>query len=206
MSLLTLEWLRPGLAEADEFEAQWSARPWAGVARLREEGAASLALATQGGLSLGLSYGLSNRLDLCAELSLASSAMTRFADVMVSIDGGSAQRGELQRRSGGAQLAVGPIWRLGVAWVPVLAVTGGAGVRYRSDGELVGTGIVPASKRAEQGLELVVATRLGLERRVSPRFTVGVYASAQLGGGPALPLQASLSGSFGVSYVYYPQW
>lgn len=190
---------------ADRAEAQWAARGVAGVARLRSEHSSEAAYGAVGGFSLSLSYGLSNRLDLGVELLSLLTSAPRFerAQLTVSDD---RLASSYQRREGSVLALLGATWRLGVGWVPVLAGSAGAGVRLRDHGEFVTYRYMPVEDRATSELELALAGKVGLERRVNRSLTVGAYSSLLLGWGPEAPLASSLALSFGLSYVHYPLW
>lgn len=194
--------LAPNAAHADQFEAQWSARPFAGLAALQDEGATAQP-ALVGGLSLGLSYGVSNRLDIGAELVTLATTMPHLSEVTI-IDGGAPYRGPFIRRAGSALLLLGPTWRGGVSWVPVISLAAGGGARYRSAGTFADIDISPSNKRAAVVLDLAATIRIGIEHRMNRRLTVGAYASALASGGPSAPVLPLASLSFGISYVHYP--
>lgn len=192
-------------AHADRYEAQWSARPLVGMSRLREEGATSNERAAVGGLSLGLSYGLSNRLDVGVDLVTLATATGTFPGT-VMIGGGNRTEGSLTRRAGTALLLVGPTWRFGVGWVPVISIGAGGGVRYRSAGTFVEHMISPPEKAQTAVLDLGATARLGIERRMTRRVTVGAYVSALAAWSPSAPLLPAATVSVGISYVHYPLW
>jgi len=196
--------LMPRAARSDRREVQWSARPLAGIAELQEEGA-SMQRTLVGGMSLGLSYGISNRFDIGAELVALATMPTTFMDMAI-IDGGAPYRGPLVRSTDSALFLFGPTWRLGVSWVPVISLEAGGGARYRSAGTFTETNITLDEKRAGVALDLAVCGRVGVEHRVNRRLTVGVYASALASWGPSAPLLPVGSVSFGISYVNYPLW
>lgn len=158
-----------------------------------------------GGVSLGLAYGVSNELDLGTELVALATTMPRFTDA-ANLDGGAPYRGPLSRRAGSALLLLGPTWRLGVSWIPVVTLAAGGGARYRSDGTFTETGITLDEKRATVALDLAATARVGIEHRINRRLVVGAYASALASWGPSAPLLPIASISLGVSYVHYPLW
>jgi hypothetical protein len=195
----------PGTARADHHEAQWSARPFTGVADLREDGATDRR-AFVGGVSLGVAYGISNQLDLGAELMTFAVTMPAFHDAPVIIDGGAVYRGPFTRRTEEALLLLGPTWRFGVAWVPVVSLAAGGGARYRTDGTFTALGLAPADKRGSVGLSLAATARVGLEHRMNRRLTVGAYAAAFTSWSSSAPVLPIATLSMGVSYVHYPLW
>jgi hypothetical protein len=202
--VIVLGLLLPMSALADHHEAQWSARPFAGVGAIPEEGASAQRVLV-GGLTLGFSYGISNHLDLGGEIVTLASAMPRFMDTAI-IDGGAPYHGPLTRRTGSVLLLLGPTWRLGVSWVPVITLAAGGGARYRSNGTFSEIGLVLDHERAAVELDLAATARIGIERRVHRRLVVGAYASALASWGPSAPLLPIASISLGLSYVHYPLW
>lgn len=203
-AIAALAILTPATARADRREAQWSARPLAGVAELQEDGA-STQRTLVGGLSLGLSYGVSNGLDIGGELMVLATATTTFMDMAI-IDGGAPYRGPLTRSADSALLLLGPTWRLGVSWVPVISLEAGGGARYRSAGTFTDTHITLDEKQAGMVLDLAACARVGIEHRMTRRLTIGLYASALASWGPSAPFLPVASASFGFSYVHYPLW
>jgi hypothetical protein len=191
-------------AHADQYEAQWSVRPLAGLAEVRQDGAAQSQRARIAGAALGVSYGVSDRLDLGLELWTLAAATTTFADTTLTVDRGNIVTGAFTRRSGSSLLLLGPTWRLGVAWVPVLTLAAGAGVRYRGDGGFRQLEVFPAAADRSVALDLAAMARIGLEHRVHRRITLGAYGAALASWGPSLPRFAHASVSIGISYVYYP--
>jgi hypothetical protein len=192
-------------AHADHYEVQWSARPFAGVTELHEEGATERR-AMVAGFSLGASYGVSNHLDLGAELVAFAAAIPTFKDARLILDGGAEYRGPFVRRTDEALLLVGPTWRFGVTWVPVVSLAAGAGARVRSDGTFTEIGIVPDAARESIGFELAASARVGIEYRAHPRVTVGAYASVLASWGTSAPMLPVASVSLGMSWVHYPGW
>jgi len=193
-------------ARADRYEAQWSARPLAGLAMLKEEGAPGDKRTPAGGLSIGVEYGISNRLDVGIELITIATAMTELAKTPVLLDGGVEERYSLSRRAGTSMLLVGPTWRFGVSWVPVISVAAGVGVRFRSDGRFNDLGFSPPEKASTMALDLGGSASVGIERRVNRRVTVGGYLSALASWSPSAPVLPVATVSFGISYVNYPLW
>jgi len=193
-------------AHADQFEAQWSARPLVGAALLEEEGSASTERAMTGGLSLGLSYGFSNELDLGVELTTLAAQTATFPNTTVAVGGGGLMQGPMTRQAGTALLLLGPTWRFGVSWVPVITLAAGGGVRFRSAGTFTEDGIAPGEKAATAALDLAATARVGIEHRMNRRLVVGVYASGLVAWGPSAPMLPAAMLSVGLSYVHYPLW
>jgi hypothetical protein len=196
--------LAPSAARADRYEAQWIARPFAGVAALEDEGATAQPAMTAG-LSIGFSYGVSNRLDIGAELMTLTTTTPRLTETTV-VDGGAPYHGPFTRRASSALLMLGPTWRYGVSWVPVVSLAVGGGIRYRSAGRFTDIDLIPNNKHATTALDLAATLRVGMEHRVNRRWTVGAYLSALANWGPAVPVLPLASLSCGVSYVHYPAW
>jgi hypothetical protein len=191
-------------ARADEYEARWSARPVGGLA-LMQEGGAEPALAFAGGASIAMAYGLTNRLDLGAELFSMRVAPVFTGDMSVN---GDSTRGPFERRTSTILLLVGPTWRFGSpdGWTPVLALSTGGGVRHRSIGVFSDIHLMPPEKTAANTLDLAVAVKAGFERRIDQRWTIGAYLSSLVAGGQETRIYAMASLSVGLSYVYYPPW
>ncbi len=198
-----------GSARADEAELQWSVRPLGGVATWHEETTSGLALAGAAGTSLGVSYGVSHTLDVGAEVLGLATSKAAFEGSTIVYDG-SLPLGELgdrlQRQTVSTAMVVGPTWRYGVDWVPVVTLAAGGGYRVRTEGEFEMTKVRPIEKRVEKSYDLALLGRVGMERRVTRRLTVGGYVALLSTWYPSQPLFGSASLSLGVSYVHYPRW
>jgi hypothetical protein len=188
-----------GSARADHYEARWSARPMGGVALL-QEGGADPALAPAAGASIAAAYGISHQLDLGVEV--VTMMLEPTFDGAILIDGYVA-RGDFKRRTSSALFLAGPTWRWGSPdrWTPVLAVSAGGGVRYRSIGVFSKIELMPPGKT-----DLATSARFGMERRINRRLTVGGYVSTLATWSQDAPTFAVMSLSFGLSYVHYPLW
>lgn len=193
-------------AFADRHEAQWSARPMFGVARLREEKVSGSNNTAVAGMSLGASYGLSHGLDIGVELVGLGTAVGKFDEAILQLDGGLPKRTTLSRRSGTTMLMVGPTWRFGVQWVPVVSLAGGAGVRFRSAGRFGEFNFYPMERAVDRSLDLGASARMGIERRVNRRLTLGAYVDALASWSPSAPMLPAATFTLGVSYVHYPLW
>jgi hypothetical protein len=191
-------------AYADHHEAQWSLRPLVGVAALPDEGAKAR-MAPLAGLDVGFGYGVSNELNLGGEVISFASAEARFPE-MGLLDGGAPFVAPLKRRTVSTVLLLGPTWRFGVAWTPVVSLGLGGGVRSRSAGTFVDSGYTPDNKQPATHLDLAASARVGLERRVNRRWTIGAYAAAMANWGPASPFLPAVNVTLGLSYVNYPLW
>lgn len=197
-----------GKAQADEAELQWSLRPLGGVATWHEEATSGVALAGAAGTSLGVSYGLSHQLDLGVEVLGLATSKAAFEGSTIVYDG-SVQLGDidrLQRQTVTSALLLGPTWRYGVDWVPVVTVAAGGGYRVRTEGVFEETRVRPMEKQVEKSYDLALLGRVGMERRVTRRWTLGGYVSALSTWYPSQPLFGSVSLGLGVSYVHYTRW
>ena len=191
-------------AHADNYEARWSSRPVIGLALLEEEGATRDEVGVAGGASLSFAYGVTNQLDLGAELVALSTLMPTFDAAIMS--NGFIARGDFRRRSATTLLLLGPTWRFGaLGWTPVVSAGAGGGVRLRSRGSFSRTGLVPDDKVELAALDLAVSAKAGIERRINRRWTFGVYGSALGAWSTRAPILPVASLSFGISYVHYPQ-
>jgi hypothetical protein len=112
--------------------------------------------------------------------------------------------GDYRRRSTSALLLFGPTWRFGPGWSPVVSLGAGGGVRHRTDGTFLRTGLIPDDRRTDNQLDLAFSARAGLERRLSRRITLGAYGTVLTAWTPDLPPLAIAALSIGLSYVYYP--
>lgn len=196
------------VAHADQAELQWSLRPLGGVATWHEETTSGLALAGAAGTSLGVSYGLSHQLDLGVEVLGLATSKAAFEGSTIVYDG-SVQLGDidrLQRQTVSTLLVAGPTWRYGIDWVPVVTLAAGGGYRVRTEGVFEETRVRPMEKPVEKSYDLALLGRVGLERRVTRRWTLGGYVSALSTWYPSQPLFGSLSLGLGVSYVHYTRW
>jgi hypothetical protein len=193
-------------AQADRAEAQWSAGGVLGVARLRDESAPSAEPALLSGVALAVHYGLSNQLDIGAELLAMMGNEPTFNDAMVFVDPGTPVSGNFTRRTTSTLLLLGPTWRYGVDWVPLLSLGAGGGVRYRSDGVFTALQYWPKAARAEVSFDLAASAKAGVEHRMGKSLTVGAYTSALVAWSPSAPLLPAAVLSIGVSYVYYPSF
>lgn len=191
-------------AYADNYEARWSTRPVVGLALLEEEGATRDELGLAGGASLTFAYGITNQLDLGAELVALSTLMPTFDAAIMS--NGFIARGDFRRRSATTLFLLGPTWRFGaIGWTPVISAGAGGGVRLRSRGSFSRTGLVPDDKVELAALDLAVSGKAGIERRINRRWTFGVYGSLLGAWSTRAPILPVASVSFGISYVHYPQ-
>jgi len=207
VALLAVALASTSVAHADRYEATISVRPEGVLARVDDVGTRTPAMVAGGGLAAGLSWGMRNWLDLGAELAAVSLTRARYDGATADVFG-VPQMGELSRTTRLAQLRGVATLRLGVGWVPVVRLAIGVGGRQRTAARFAyGSAIViPDGDEAEIGLDVVVGLRLGLEHRVTRRWSVGLSAGATecLGiGAPDLQLfDAQLS----LGYTWYPLW
>lgn len=189
-------------AYADRYEAAVTVAPEGGFAWIREDGAAGATRVPRGGASVRLSYGLRDWLALDAEVGGATMSEGRFEDIVVSVGGATPTNETLTRTTRAARLLVGGELRLGVAWIPTVAVGVGAQLRMRGDAVVAGTALVPDGRRGGMSIDPIVAARAGLERRLSARWVVGVeVAAARALMAPAID---SAEVSLSLSRYWYP--
>lgn len=194
-------------ARADRYEASVSLRPEGGFARVDDTGARAPVVVGGGGVSAGLSWGARNWLDVGGELAALTLAEARYEGATVDVSGYS-QMGELSRTTRLAQLRGAATLRLGVGWVPTVRVVAGAGVRQRSAASLaMGPSIVvPDGEEAELTFDAVVGVRLGLDHRLTRRWSVGLSAGATACIGIGAPSMQILDGGVSLAYTWYPLW
>ncbi|MEJ7602681.1 MAG: hypothetical protein WKG01_32630 [Kofleriaceae bacterium] len=198
----------PALAHADRHEATISLRPVATFARLSETGAEP-ASSIGGGLAGGVSWGMRNWLDVGAELGAATLAEARYPDATVDVSS-NPTTGELRRTTRTAQAErrdPAPRGRLG-ADDPCRHR---AGMRSRSAATLRvaaggGTDLVPDDSAGGLSLDLVAHLRVGLEHRISSRWSVGLAAAATQCFGLDAPGLQMFEASLSLAYTWYPLW
>jgi hypothetical protein len=197
-------------AHADRYEATLSLRPTGGLASIHEDGAPAAASVRTLGLAGGLAWGLRNWLDLGVDLAAVDAAQATFDDTTVKITG-TPHTGQVTRQSRLALARVGATLRLGVGWVPTLYLGLGPALRSRSDATIVRDatgpiGLVPDNGQGGLSVDLATTLRLGLDLRLTRRWSVGLAAGVThlLGvGAPSLDL---VEGSLAVGYSWYPLW
>ena len=200
LSVIAVAGIAPRSARADRSEAQWSARSFGGMADMAEEGSPRK-LTPAGGVAVGMSYGISNRLDIGAEFVALATMKTTFDGTAV-VDGGLPYHAPLTRQSVSTLLLLGPTLRLGVSWVPVFTLAAGGGERFRSAGTFT-NGVTLDDKRASKAFEMAALARVGIERRIQRRLTVGLYGQGLASWSPSAALLPVVSLSLGFSYVNY---
>jgi hypothetical protein len=199
------------MARADRFEATIAIRPTSGYARVAEAGTDVPATVRSAGLAGGLSWGVRNWLDLGGELAASALGEASYDRAMVTVDA-SPMAGPLRRMTRTAQLRGVATLRAGVAWVPTVQLALGAGARQRSSALLRGESVqgetiyVPDGQEAGVTLDLVAAVRVGLEHRLTPRWTVGVSVGASQAFGIGTPDLQLADAAFTLARVWYPGW
>ncbi|HSK01405.1 MAG TPA: hypothetical protein VK932_09195 [Kofleriaceae bacterium] len=198
-------------ARADRHEASISIRPTGQLAWIAERGAGDRAVVPGGGLTGGLHVGVRNWLDLGGELAAAAFGGATYAAAMLPIDG-NPRTGVLSRHTRTLQLRGVATLRLGVGWVPTIQLAAGAGARQRSEAQLRTRAsgselvLVPDGEGEELALDLVAALRVGLERRLTPRWTIGASVGAAHCLGVGTPDMQLADATFSLSYNWYHLW
>jgi hypothetical protein len=198
-------------ARADRYEATIAIRPTGGYARVAETGADAPALVRSAGLAGGVSWGVRNWLDLGGELAASALGEATYDRAMTLVDD-SPMAGPLRRMTRLSQLRGVATLRLGVAWVPTVQLALGAGVRHRSSALLRGESVrgettyVPDGLEAGVTLDLVAGVRVGLEHRLTPRWTIGLSVGASHAFGVGAPDLQLADASFTLARAWYPGW
>jgi hypothetical protein len=197
-------------AVADRYEATISLRPFGELARVGEDGAPSAATTPGGGISGGLSYGVRNWLDIGGEVLATGLVQSSYSGAMVTI-AGTPRTGDVARTTRLLGVRGGATLRLGVGWVSTIYLGFGVGGRQRTQALLVRVGdeavdLKPDGGDAKVFADLLATVRLGFERRVNRRWSIGIGGSAThcvAIGAPALDLvEAGIS----LAYTWYPLW
>lgn len=191
-----------GQASADRYELQWNLRPLGALAQMRDEVADDTALAFAGGVALGVSYGVTNSLDVGLEALSLSVVSPSFSDAAVRTNGYTA-RGPYARRSDSLIGTVNATWRLGVIWVPVLGLGVGQGQRYRSAGVFTKYDFAPMETPGSEVKDWVVVGKVGIEHRLRPSWTLGAYTQTLFAWNDQISSFPAAVFSVGVSYVHY---
>lgn len=194
-------------ARADRYEATLRVQSQGVVARVDEDGARAPVLVAGGGLSAGLSWGVRNWLDIGGELVGVGLTQARY-------DNATAQvffmdtTGTLSRTSRLAQMRGVATLRLGVGWVPTLQAVVGVGARQRSAARFTyGSEIVvPDGAGSEITVDAIAGVRLGLDRRVTRRWTFGISAGVSAGIGVGAPSLQMFDAGVALAYTWYPLW
>lgn len=186
-------------------------RPAGQLARLVDRGTGEIAVVPGVGLAAGLSWGVRNWLDVGGELAAGAFGEAAYAVATLPVNA-TPRSGSLARRTQTAQLRGLATVRLGVGWVPTIQVAVGAGARQRSAGRFetrvaqMPLVLVPDGEGAAVTLDLVTALRLGLERRLTRRWTVGAAVGAAHCFGVGTPDLQSAEAMISISYNWYHLW
>ncbi len=198
-------------ARADRHEASIAVRPTAQLAWIAERGTGARAVVPGAGLAGGLHVGVRNWLDLGGELAAGAFGGATYAPATLPIDG-NPRSGVLSRHTRTLQLRGVATLRLGVGWVPTIQLAAGAGARQRSEAQLRTRAsgaelvLVPDGEDAELALDLVAALRVGLDRRLTPRWTIGASVGAAHCLGIGTPDMQLADATFSLSYNWYHLW
>lgn len=202
-----------GTARADRYELTLTLKPIGTLVRVGEDigpgGERTTATAYGAGGAISLGYGVRNWLDISAEVAAVQLATAEYAGAEVLV-GGSPRTGLVTRGTRSGQLRLGATLRLGVSWVPSVYLGVGIGGRMRGaatfvlheDGRTLD--LVPDGLDAEIGADLVPLVRLGLEHRLTPRWTLGVSAGASYWIGLGAPSAQAVEVGLLSSYSWYP--
>lgn len=202
-------------AAADHHEATVTVRSTGGVGRFTEDVTGDARGATVstygGGGEIGAGYGVSNRLDVGAELAAAGFTQATYDAAKVTIMGVPVA-GRVTRRTRLAQLRAGATLRLGVAWVPIWYLGVGLSARMPA-AAILGRDergntldLTPDGMAAGAQLDVCATTRIGLERRIDRRWSAGVAAEATHTLGLGAPPIDVVSAGISLSYTWYPGW
>lgn len=199
------------LARADQHEATIAVRPIGEVARIADSGTEDRATVAGGGLAGGFRWGMRDWLDVGGEL--AASSFENATHDSATLPVLEIQRtGTLTRTTRSAQLQATATMRLGVAWVPTIQLAFGGGGRHRSAARLRieapggdPSVLDPDAEESEITIDAVVGLRLGLERRLTPRWTIGASIGAAQYFGFGAPDMQIADASISLSYSWYPQ-
>jgi hypothetical protein len=213
----TLAFLSTDASEAlaDQYEATVALRPTSAMARVTEDvgmasGAPLARTARGGGGELALSVGVRNWLDVEGDLVGAAFEPVTYNSATAMITG-TPETGRLVRATRVAQLRVGVTLRQGVVWIPTVHVGIGIGARLLSAADLhfMDSGrqldVTPDGMDTSLPLDFVVLARLGFERRLGRRWTVGAFAEAAHSVGISAPPLDIISANLSISYSWYPR-
>jgi hypothetical protein len=198
-------------ARADRHEASIAVRPTGQLAWIAERGADAAAMVPGAGLTGGLHVGVRNWLDLGGELAAGAFGGATYASATLPIDG-NPRTGVLSRHTRTLQLRGVATLRLGVGWVPTIQLAAGAGARQRSAAQLRTRSsgaelvLVPDGEDAKLALDLVAALRVGLDRRLTRRWTIGASVGAARCLGVGTPDIQLADATLSISYNWYHLW
>jgi hypothetical protein len=201
-------------AAADRYEATVSVRPIAGIGRFTEDvtgGAGGASASTSGGGGeLGLAYGVRNWLDVSGELAAVGFTAARYDMAKVSVMG-VPETGRVTRTSRLAQLRAGASLRLGLAWVPTLYVGAGLSARMptaaalRTDVRGDTVELTPDGMSAKVQLDACFVARIGIDRRIDRRWSIGAAMEASHTLGLGASTFDLVSAGISIAYTWYPQ-
>jgi len=191
-------------ARADEDEMSVEAHVIAGAARVGEEGTHQVASVPVAGVTGELNYGIRDWLALGGELAYAQTGAAHFDMVPVVLRGVPEPAAGLDRSARLARAIVGGTLRLGVRVVPTIFVGAGAALRMRPGATYTPTGDVPDDHAASTTIDLVIASRVGLDYRINRRWLVGLWAGAIAAVPFGAPSFQSAEGGLRVEYAWYP--
>jgi hypothetical protein len=209
-ALALAAWLAPP-AHADRHEASIAVRPGGQLARIADRGTGERAVVPGGGLAGGLSWGVRNWLDLGGELAVSSFGEATYELATLPV-GANPRTGSLSRRTRTMQLRGLATLRLGVGWVPTIQLAAGAGARQRSAARLRTSAsqmplvLVPDGEDAALALDLIAALRIGLDRRLTRRWTIGASVGAAHCFGVGTPDMQVADATISISYNWYHLW
>lgn len=198
-------------ARADRGEATLAVRPVGELARIAERGTDERAVVAGGGLAGAMSWGVRNWLEAGGELSAAAFGEATHDRAMLPV-ASTPRTGALLRRTRIAQLRAFATLRLGVAWVPTVQLSVGAGVRQRSAGRMRTPGaqgplvLIPDGEGAQVAPDLLAGLRIGLDHRVNRRWTIGASVGATHCVGIGTPDLQIADVSISLSYSWYHLW
>lgn len=194
-------------AFADRYEATLTVRPEGTVARVDDSGARSPSDVPGGGLAAGLSWGVRNWLDIGGEVAGFALSEASYEDATADVFGVQ-HMGRLTRTSRLAQARALATLRLGVAWVPTVQLAVGAGMRQRSAAQLAFQGdvVTPDGEKAAYTVDAVVGIRVGLDHRITRRWSIGLSVGATTCIGIDAPGLQLFDAGLGVAYTWYPLW
>jgi len=193
-----------GVARADRYEASIHVQPTGGLAWVRDRDASEAATVPSAGLSVRATYGLRNWLAIEVELGGAALGTAQFTDVPITIGGGQPAVVDIERATRTGRATAAATLRLGVAWIPTVTVGLGGLARWQGDGIVVGEGTQVDGREAGLSADGIGFARVGLDHRINRRLVVGVSVGASHT--IRSPTIASVDGTLGLAYYWYPGW
>jgi hypothetical protein len=209
LAAATLASSRP--AYADRYEATLSLRPTWGSARIWEAGTDARADVRTRGAAASASLGVRDWLDLGGEFVMDYLDEASYPMATLPIKA-RPLTGPVKRISNTAQLRGIATFRFGIRWVPFVRLALGLGARYRTTALLWGPTtqgyrwLIPDDQTEEVTLDIVTGVRVGLERRLTVRWTAGVSAAVAHALGVYRPDLQTSDVTLSLSYSWYPLW